>query len=242
MTKKRMIVQTGLFLVILGINLSLPGEVIITAVSEGNGIVAINYDATSEDEPVWRFALDITKEEGIIEGFSDVSAYYWLFPSTVVIEDGVVIDPGTPVVPGDEPGALGGLGTDGITIEMVSYYEPGVDDPPPSSGTLLKLQTIGAAEVCIALNELRDGVVMEDGTLAIVQPGCYRDFYPACWNNPCQPYGDGNGDGVITAWDVQCVIRAWRGEYDPCCDFNRDGVITAIDLQALVGGWSSGCP
>ena len=64
---------------------------------------------------------------------------------------------------------------------------------------------------------------------------------PPCWNNPCQPYGDSNGDGLITAIDIQCLVAAWA-VYNECCDFNHDGVITAIDIQILIAQWGNPCP
>ena len=65
--------------------------------------------------------------------------------------------------------------------------------------------------------------------------------WPPCWNNPCQPYGDYNGDGLITAIDIQGLVNAWGG-YDVCADFNQDGFITAIDIQILVNQWGNPCP
>ena len=69
---------------------------------------------------------------------------------------------------------------------------------------------------------------------------------PACWDCPCQPYGDTNCDGLIAAMDIQALYYAWMyGDY-PCADFNQDGLITAIDVQIILKTWSEGgapgCP
>jgi hypothetical protein len=101
---------------------------------------------------------------------------YGIFPGTIVYEDGIVIDWGTPVAPADDPGALPGLGSYGITIEMGSLYD-GIENAPLVTDTLLKFSVDwhGAPEVIvdISLNELRGGVILEDSTTAGVDlVGC----------------------------------------------------------------------
>ena len=97
--------------------------VTITATDEGGGVVAISY---TSDANVSAFGLDITVSDGNIIAISDynvgesnsVSKGYGIFPGGIVIVGGSVTDYNTPVADVNAPGALGGLGTSGITIEM----------------------------------------------------------------------------------------------------------------------------
>lgn len=67
---------------------------------------------------------------------------------------------------------------------------------------------------------------------------------PFCWTSacPCQPYGDANCDGLITALDVKSLVVYWGGPYDPCSDFNRDGLVSALDVLVLLESWGGPCP
>ena len=83
---------------------------------------------------------------------------------------------------------------------------------------------------------------MEGGAPADVNaPAGFISSGPACWNYPCQPYGDTDGNGLITATDVQALVAAWNS-YDPCADFDHSGLVTASDVQILVNYWLPGCP
>lgn len=160
-------------------------------VNETDGLVEIKYNAT---EPVIGFALDISVDVGTIR---DITGYirgestvekpgYGIFPAsfsqaiTIDPETGEVeqwdIDDYTPLANPDHPGALNTTndleklraeGSKGITIEMVTLY--GTPDAAPlSDGTLCKLAVSNdAANMTIALNEVRGGIVMNDATLEV---------------------------------------------------------------------------
>ncbi|MCD6393879.1 MAG: hypothetical protein J7M40_10265 [Planctomycetes bacterium] len=67
---------------------------------------------------------------------------------------------------------------------------------------------------------------------------------PFCWTSacPCQPYGDANCDGLISAIDVQILLDAWGGPYNPCADFTRDGLISAMDVMVMINSWGAPSP
>jgi hypothetical protein len=150
----------------------------ITVEPDGS-TAAIKY--ATDGEKVRAFALDITVNKGKIVAISDFirgestaqKPGYGIFPGnfgryiSVDATTGEVAswDPSgyTPVADPCDPGALGGLGTNGITVEMGALYYPTDDsspNAPPTSGTLFKLTLSEPATVAIALNEARGGVVL----------------------------------------------------------------------------------
>jgi len=140
--------------------------VIVAAEDLGGCIVEFTYDSSDESSLIRAFGLDITVDHGAtIESIFDCSPYYNVYPGSIVIGDGGVDDSGSPVAEAGSFGALGGLGTGGITIEMGSLYiDP--EDAPPVSDSLFKLgidlHDASMANINIALNTVRGGIVMED--------------------------------------------------------------------------------
>ena len=206
----------------------------------------ISYDATSEGgTKVRAFSLKITVDPDVnITGISGLNTEYDIYPGTIKIVDGNVIEVGTPVASPNAPDKPGQLGASSIIIEMGSLYDPDIEPGPPATGDLLTISVSAECNVTIAPDTLlRGGVVMEGGTVAEVNsPGAVISGGPACWNWDCQPYGDADGDGFLTLSDVQVLLTAWTGDYNPCCDFDHDGFITSSDVQVLLAYWSTGCP
>lgn len=228
-------------------------------------ITATQVDDTNEVEISYStdgnlpraFGVDITVTDGNIVACTPAmvgecdadNQGYGIFPGTIVIEaDGTVSDYNTPVAPSDDPGALGGLGTAGITVEMGSLYTDA--NAPDLSGVLCTIVVTENCTVNIAGNAARCGegsealgVVMENPDEVVIPTYIPGDviLVLACWANPCQPYGDVNGDGLITGEDVGLLVDAWT-VYDECADFNHDGLVTGEDIGILVDNWLTGCP
>ncbi|MHC4728422.1 MAG: hypothetical protein ACYS17_14470 [Planctomycetota bacterium] len=226
--------------------------VTITATDLGEGVVAIDY-SSDDAELVRAFALDITVDSGTIEAISDFKVGddnngYGIFPGnfslfiTVDPETGEVSDWGvagySPVADGNDPGALGGLGTNGITIEMGSLYDT---KAPPKEG---RLCTVTCSELClltVTTNATRGNVVLEDASEAVVDltgatniqtslgavnsyTGPQKNEWlsvgsPECWIasiNPRQCHGDADGasQGNDIYWvstnDLDILISAWN--------------------------------
>jgi hypothetical protein len=204
---------------------------------EPSGKTALVKYAT-DGEKVRAFALDITVDKGVIQGISDflqgestkASPGYGIFPAnfaryiTVNPDTGEVakwdISNYTPVADPCDPGALGGLGTKGITVEMGALYYP-TDDSSPNAplnqGTLFKLTLSEEAKLTVKLNEARGGVVLTNpdvaavvdltkatgvsiasGGLAIASVSAeYAEWVavgkPICWTYSRQCHGDADG-------------------------------------------------
>ena len=226
--------------------------VTITATDLGGGVVAIDY---SSDEAVLvrAFALDITVDNGTIDAIADFAVGddnngYGIFPAN--FGRYITVDPATgevsdwsvagysPVADGNDPGALGGLGTNGITIEMGSLYGT---KAPANQG---RLCTVTCSETClltVTTNATRGNVVLEDASEATVDltaatnvqitvgaiasyTGPQMDEWiavgkPDCWCaniNPRQCHGDADGasQGPNKYWvstnDVDILIAAWN--------------------------------
>jgi hypothetical protein len=220
--------------------LATPAMAVVRIIVQSEGTTAaVKYE--TDDEKVRAFALDITVDKGTITGISDfirgestaLAPGYGIFPGNfaryivVDAETGDVAswDPNgyTPVADPCDPGALGGLGTNGITIEMGALYSPPDDNSPnapPNSGLLFKLTLSEPATVSVALNEIRGGVVLTNPDIpAVVDlgqatnisiaaaggntgqlPPNHPDYAewvavgrPACWAYPRQCRGDADG-------------------------------------------------
>jgi hypothetical protein len=162
------------------------GTVVVTCTDMRNWIGEIKYDASSEDQLVLAFALDITVDgpatidsiSGFVRGKSTAAnPGYGYFPgnfSRYISIDPVTgevtgwHDPSyTPVAEPSDPGALGGLGTNGITAELGSLYNFPQDAPLPAGKLFeIAINPHGGSEVNvhIALNAIRGGIVMEDAS------------------------------------------------------------------------------
>ncbi|MHC4556552.1 MAG: hypothetical protein ACYTFW_23795 [Planctomycetota bacterium] len=219
----------------------------------GTGQAGINYSGT---ELARAFALDITVDRGIIDAISDFAVGddnngYGIFPanfSRYITVDSVIgeVDDWsdsnyTPVADINDPGALGGLGTPGITIEMASLYDT---KAPPLEGRLCVITVSEPCMMTVTTNATRGNVVLEDGTEATVDLSNATDiliaapplFYtglqpeewwtvgrPNCWCawiNPRQCHGDANGksQGKKKYWvstdDLDILIAAWNKPFE----------------------------
>jgi hypothetical protein len=158
----------------------------ITAQPAGDK-VAICY--ATDGETVRAFGLDVTVDQGKIVGISDfirgestaAKPGYGIFPGNFARFVAVSADTGevakwdvndyTPVADPCGVGALGGLGTNGITIEMGALYYPvgdGSTNAPLSQGTLFTLTLSEAAKVTVKLNAIRGGIVLTNRAIPAV--------------------------------------------------------------------------
>ncbi len=222
--------------------------VAITVTDLGDGKAGIDYTGT---ELVRAFALDITVDAGTIDAISDFAIGddnngYGIFPAN--FSRNIVVDPVTgevsdwgvagytPVADAGDPGALGGLGTNGITIEMGSLYDT---QAPPLSGRLCVITCSEPCKVTVTTNATRGNVVLEDASEAVVdlvgateiliagvcgytgpQPEQWLAVgQPDCWLsslNPRQCHGDADGisQGKNKFWvstnDLDVLIKSWN--------------------------------
>jgi len=234
----------------------------ISVTNLGGGKAAIDYSGT---ERVRAFALDITVDAGTIEAISDFAVgddnnEYGIFPAN--FSQYITVDPTTgevsdwdvegynPVANADDPGALGGLGTNGITIEMGSLYDT---KPPILEGRLCVLTCSQACSMTVTLNATRGNVVLEDTSEAVVdlsgatavpiggvvgytgpQPDQWLSVgQPSCWLaglNPRQCYGDADGasQGEQKSWvstnDLDILIAAWNKTYEEISSQTINGI------------------
>jgi hypothetical protein len=238
--------------------------VTVTDAGDGSGWLTIAYDVNGEPNFVRAFALDIVASDANIVEIDSLSTDYWVYPGTIDINDaGEVNDAGSPVAPNDVPGALGGLGTSGITIEMGALFEEGVDPAPGGTGTLLRVRVDGDSEVCVTGNAMRGKVVMKDGSSHEPVSACSLVCTP-CLPPPCCP-GDSDDDGD---WDLDDYYalqgnlayadyllsggagtdykvidgNATTGHlYQVCQDLDSDSDLDLIDYYSLQGNLAYWC-
>jgi len=202
--------------------------------------VEVTYDATSDGNVPRAFGLDITVDSGAtIDALVSDSDEYWVHPGRIVITDGNLISEANALAVTGSTGALGGLGTGGITVEMGSLWdESDTSHPnqPPLSGVLLTFTVSGDCNITIAGNAARGNVVLEStaeadvsytGCAVALSTDCYTgpDFAewvargrPSCWCTPHQCYGDAAGDKsgnskkgyyYVGTTDLQILIDGW---------------------------------
>jgi len=211
-------------------------QVAISYVSDGNLPRAFGLDITVTDGNI------TACEPNMVGECTAAKRGFGIFMGTIVIAaDGTVTDWGTPVAPAGAPGALGGLDTNGITIEMGSLYvEP---NAPPLAGELCLITITESCTVNIAGNAARCGegsdplgVVMEDPTEAptiVYVPG------DVTYSADCMSVGQTIGDIQITAavyalWvsigkpDIWCCVGNSKG------DANDDGYTNPTDVGEII--------
>jgi hypothetical protein len=224
--------------------------VTITATDEGDGVVAIDFNSVGETELVRAFALDITVDAGVITDVCDFAVGddnggYGIFPGN--FSRYITVDPGTgnvddwgvggytPVAEDGDPGALGGLGTAGVTIELGSLYET---NAPGNTGRLCTLKVTENCNVSLALNALRGNVVMEDAAEPdVVLEGCevVLDCFPSTYTT----YGDWVTLGKPNCWCGIYGTPPWPYQCDADIDNAPYGPyqIYTSDLNIMAANW-----
>ena len=164
-------------------------------VQDLNGVAWLKYQCTA-GEVVRAFALDVTVDQGLIFGVSDFfvgvsttgAQGYGIFPAsfrdhaTVISGTNVTFDLAqySPVgVVADNPGdTLPGLNSSGVTLEFGGLWDPSVSSAVPGlAGTLCALHLSRAANVSVAPNRSRGGIVASppDIALTTVLAGAFVD-------------------------------------------------------------------
>jgi hypothetical protein len=236
--------------------------VAITCEDEGGGVVKIDYSVTGEPNKVRAFALDITVDSGAtIDEISDFiigestagNPGYGIFPAsfrnyvTVDEETGVPdwSDPNySPLADPCDPDALGGLGTDGITIEMGALYYPADDsspNAPPDSGTLCKVKVSGECTMSIAENATRGGVVLTDPDAAptVTLSSCEVGGAAECFPSDHPDYAEWVAVGKPNCW---CYPRQCHGDADGLKEGSAKKGYYYVhfnDLNVLLAGWNT---
>jgi hypothetical protein len=220
---------------------------------DASGIVEVYYTASDSLDLVRAFALDIELTAGEIVAITETDPNYWVYPGSIVIIDGDVNQPGTPVATGT--GALTGPGQ--ATLEMGSLYA--TDEPnyvPGTTGLLCKIQVSENCTLEITGNATRGNVVFESGASTDVYAAAtVGDIVPV----GCQCRGDTNDSGSISPADIS-KISAFLAGYstaDPkytcpsvpegmeCYDVNGSGSISPADISkisAFLAGYSTADP
>jgi hypothetical protein len=211
----------------------------ITCAQVGDtNVVEISFN-NSEPNKVRAIALDISTDVNFA-AIECVHADYYIFPGTIDIDaQGQVDDYGTcEAVPSQHPDTLGGLDTNGITVEMGSLYEAGVDPDPVQSGVIVRL-TLDANcedhEISIAENVIRAGIVMENPDevpplnitgCTVSLPPCVTECFPSTAEYTAQ-YTDWKALGEPDCW---CGIYLNPADWQYQCDGD-----TGNDEQVI--GW-----
>jgi len=249
----------------------------VRIVVDPNGnLASINYE--TDGEKVRAFALDITVDAGAITDITNFirgestaeNPGYGIFPAnfgryiTVDAETGEVdawdIGDYTPVADPCDPGALGGLDSNGVTIEMGALYYPTDDNSPnapPNSGTLCTLLLSEAANVTVTLNEARGGIVLTDPiAVAVVNLADANAVFVGSTDDEMLEAGtmavSGSGDLLAPShpdyveWVAAGKPACWA--YPRQCHGDADGTIEGntengfyyvgpADLEVLTAAW-----
>jgi hypothetical protein len=192
------------------------GDVVISCSQVSECVVEVSYNATTEAELVRAFALDITVSAGTITAVDCVNTDYGIYPGSIEIdENGNVTDYGSCACDSSYPGTLGGIGTSGVTIEMGSLYEVGVDPAPAKLGALVRITVDTSCNVSIAENAIRGGIVMEDPDQAVTVQlsGCAATCGDGCLGDLSDTGGFGAPDGKVDIGDMNALLMAMITKY-----------------------------
>ena len=232
-------------------------DVTISVVDNGDATADITYNVTSGPK-VRAFALDISVDAGTIDGISGyikgestaAAPGFGIFPANFARH--ITVDAGTgdvadwdiadytPVADTADPGALGGLGTAGITIEMGALYSPTDDastEAPAATGTLCTIELSGPATVTLEENAIRGGVVLTDATAATLTliGGAVTEGGSCLAGTPDE--AEHIAVGEPECW---CYARQCHGDADgQSAGSPKTGVyyVGTADLNTLIGAW-----
>jgi hypothetical protein len=233
-------------------------DVTITLTAVSDTEVEIGYEAT---EPVRAFALDVTVTDGTVTDVTefvigDDNGGFGIFPAnfsrfiTVNDQTGEVDDwgvPGySPVADGGDPGAQGGLDTNGVTLEMGALYDT---NGPGLTGTLCKVTVeyapAASTELCVVGNALRGNVVLEDATEVVPVEACITLPPPVdeCFPSNFTTYADWVTYGKPKCWCNTLIDPTATGDYQ--CDGDGDNATQGLpkyriytnDLNLLIPNW-----
>ncbi len=223
--------------------------VAISVTDLGGGKAAIDYSGT---ELARAFALDITVDAGTITAISDFAVGddnngYGIFPAN--FSRYVTVDPVTgdvtdwaiagytPVADPNDPGALSGLGTNGITVEMASLYNT---KAPALQGRLCVITVSEPCKVTVTTNATRGNVVLENASQATVDmagatnipvgatAGGYTGPHPEEWQAVGQPQ----------CWIASLNPRQCRGDADGASQGKQQFWVSTNDLDILIAAWN----
>jgi len=260
--------KIGLVAVVLMLAAPVWASVNITCTQVPNtAMVTVSYAVVGEPNKVSGFGLDITVDGGA--KIIDVNGYavyptnyvgkYWVYPGGIVISGGQITDPNKPVALSTDPGALGGIGTSGITIEMGALYYPTGDNSPNAppgiktgglwncSGDLLRFKVDKNCGVTITENTVRGGVVLTNPSLnpVVNSPGvgATPKFQVVIGPGECLP----NTVPYYSQWVLMGKPNCWC--YARQCYGDADGkkeggtktgyfYVHFTDLNVLLAGWN----
>ena len=238
-----------LALVVLAIALpasAVEPEVLITCAQVGEEPNVIVSYVNTYGEPVRAFALEIILDAGEIVAVSCLSDDYYVFPGSIVINDGV---------PGPWGSCAASIDANVAIIEMGSLYA--AEDAchpaaPPDEGDLLLVTVSEGCQMSIIENSLRGGVVMEtpEAEPDVNAPGCEVDIGCECWGDISGPT-PGVPDNMVSTSDLSHMLVLLGAAGPPyqvcpvppgyeCMDISgptvgqQDGCITTSDLSALL--------
>ena len=149
-----------------------------------------------------------------------------------------------------EPDTLPGLDSNGITIALCSLYadsDPDHNEPPATSGGMVKLTVSGSACITITENGKRGGVIDEDNVdIDPTLPATVE----CCVEVGCECWGDNTDDSANDASDMTNLLmhlyynggtagNGWLA--DPpipdwllCMDLTGEGDLDASDMTELL--------
>jgi len=196
-------------------------DVDISAVADVNGnsaVVTISYAATAS-EAIRAIAIDITLVgDACVVDVDCVNGDFYIYPGSINIAgDGSVSDYGSCLCDDSYAGTLAGLESNGVTLEMGSLYEAGVENPPADANVLavLTIEGCDSVDVVIALNAIRGGVVLEEPndtpTVHLTGDTAALDtcFEPLCMKLTAPEYTDWETWGKPNCW---CYAKQCRGD------------------------------
>lgn len=228
-----------LVLIVLAFVVPAMADVAMTVTDNGtdDGWFTISYVADGGGELPRAFGIDITADSDAnicdvnVSGCEPFDIYMGTF--------GGEAGTGSPVAPGDDPGAAGAMGSGAVTVEMGSLYVGG-PNAPAYSGNLIKVRVNKSCNITLSGNSARagSGCILEDASEATMDYATSATSKAIAVTYGGPDYVEWHAVGKPASWGT---ARQCHGDIDNAQEEISKGVYVWVgfdDIDLLLDGYA----
>jgi hypothetical protein len=224
---------------------AMAGDPVVKLVAGSSAeLVDVVYDANGGSLPSG-IGINISVDAGSIVEVTGYGTDYDIYPGQILIVDGNVIEPNSPVAGGVDAAGTTTVGASSVILEFGALYDRADSNlAPPSTGTLCTIEVDATCQVALTGDDDRcgtgNGLVAENLVAYAVD-----SFFDVTIGTVC--LGDSTGDGAINGADVGGLIASFnkvegQAGYNAVYDFTGDSAVNGADIGPFIAVFNTLCP